>query len=78
MVQWGLLNKDTVVGDSRAAAEWFRNVVTPRDKARVVESPDDLLIELLGAQAIATVRPKTFSSLISFTPVLNDFVSPCR
>ena len=58
VVQWGLLNKDTVVGDSRVVAEWSRNVVSPRDKAYVVESSDDLQIELLGAQAISTVRPK--------------------
>ena len=31
VVEWGLLKKDTVVGDSRAAAEWYRNVITPRD-----------------------------------------------
>ena len=56
VVQWGLLNKNTIVGDSRAAAEWSKNVVTPRDKAHVVESSDDLQIELLGAQAVAWVR----------------------
>ena len=58
VVQWGLLNKDTIVGDARAAAEWSKNVVTPRDRAHVVESSDDLQIEMLGAQAVATVRPK--------------------
>ena len=56
VVQWGLLNKDTIVGDTRAAAEWSKNVVTPRDRAHVVESSDDLQIELLGAQAVASVR----------------------
>ena len=55
VVQWGLLNKDTVVGDSRAATEWSKNVVTPRDRAHVVESSDDLQIEMLGAQAVASV-----------------------
>ena len=42
VVQWGLLNKDTVVGDARAAAEWSKNVITPRDRAHVVESSEDL------------------------------------
>ncbi|KAL1833360.1 hypothetical protein ACET3Z_003011 [Daucus carota] len=56
VVEWGLLKKDTVVGDSRAAAEWSRNVITPRDRAHVVESSEDLQIELLGAQAVATVN----------------------
>ena len=60
VVQWGLLNKDTVVGDARAAAEWSKNVVTPRDRAHVVESSEDLQIEMLGAQAVATVRPISF------------------
>ena len=60
VVQWGLLNKDTVVGDARAAAEWSKNVITPRDRAHVVESSEDLQIELLGAQAVATVRPRTY------------------
>ena len=65
VVQWGLLNKDTIVGDTRAAAEWSRNVVTPRDKAHVVESSDDLQIELLGAQAVASVRhSKPFMYLV--------------
>ena len=70
MVQWGLLNKDTIVGDARAAAEWSRNVVTPRDRAHVVESSDDLQIEMLGAQAITTVRPKTLFFLL-----LRNFLS---
>ncbi|KAK1392679.1 hypothetical protein POM88_011735 [Heracleum sosnowskyi] len=56
VVKWGLLNRDTVVGDSRAAAEWSRNVVTPRDVAHVVESSEDLQIELLGAQALASAN----------------------
>ena len=55
VVEWGLLKKDTVVGDSRAAAEWSRSVITPRDRAHVVESSEDLQIELLGAQAVASV-----------------------
>ena len=29
VVQWGLLNKDTIVGDARATTEWFKNMVTP-------------------------------------------------
>ena len=58
VVQCGLLNKDTIVSDARAATEWSKNVVTPRDRAYVVESSDDLQIEMLGAQAVATVRPK--------------------
>ena len=73
VVQWGLLNKDTVVGDTRAAVEWSKNVVTPRDKAHVVESSDDLQIELLGAQAVASVKiplpfylPFNTSSLVIF------------
>ena len=65
VVQWGLLNKDTIVGDSRAAAEWSKNVVTPRDRAHVVESSEDLQIELLGAQAVATVSPTFVYFLIS-------------
>lgn len=65
VVQWGLLNKDTIVGDSRAAAEWSRNVVTHRDRAHVVESSNDLQIELLGAQALASVCPSTFLCLFS-------------
>ena len=60
VVQWGLLNKDTIVGDSRAAAEWSKNVITPRDRAHMVESSDDLQIELLGAQAVASVKISTF------------------
>ena len=31
VVEWGLLKKDTVVGDLRVTAEWSRNVITPRD-----------------------------------------------
>ena len=65
VVEWGLLKKDTVVGDSRAAAEWSRNVITPRDRAHVVESSEDLQIELLGAQAVATVSPTFVCFLIS-------------
>ena len=65
VVQWGLLNKDTVVGDSRADAEWSKNVVIPRDRAHVVESSEDLQIELLGAQAVATVSPISICFLIS-------------
>lgn len=42
-------------GDSRAAAEWSKSAITPRDKAHVVESSDDLQIELLGAQVVALV-----------------------
>lgn len=60
MVQWGLQNKDTIVEDSRAAAEWFKNVITPQDKAHVVESSDDLQIELLGAPAVASVLLEPF------------------
>ena len=63
VVEWGLLKKDTVVGDSRAAAEWSRNVITPRDRAHVVESSEDLQIELLGAQAVATVSPTLYTFL---------------
>ena len=48
------------MGDARAAAEWSKNVVTPRDRAHVVESSEDLQIEMLGAQAVATVRPTSF------------------
>ena len=47
-VGWGLRNMETSIGDSKAAAEWSRSVVTPRDRAHVVESSDDLQIELLG------------------------------
>ena len=76
VIEWGLLKKDTVVGDSRAAAEWSRNVVTPRDRAHVVESSDDLQIELLGAQAVATVRLEIFPLLrvfcsLRFLPCFN-------
>ena len=71
VVQWGLLNKDTIVGDTRAAAEWSKNVVTPRDRAHVVESSEDLLIEMLGAQAVATVRPIFLS--MSFLLLRNFF-----
>ena len=70
VVEWGLLKKDTVVGDSRAAAEWSRNVVTPRDRAHVVESSEDLQIELLGAQAVATVGQNLFIYLLHIFLVL--------
>ena len=46
---------DKIVGDSKAAAEWSMSVITPRDQTHVVESFDDLQIELLGAQALASV-----------------------
>ena len=68
VVQWGLLNKDTVVGDSRAATEWSKNVVTPRDRAHVVESSEDLQIEMLGAQAVATVSFRNSYLAIFFVP----------
>ena len=61
VVQWGLLNRDIIVGDSRAAVEWSKNVVTPRDKAHVIESSDDLQIVLLGTQAVASVRILIYS-----------------
>ena len=51
----GLQKMDTVVGDSKAAAEWSMSVITPQDQTHVVESSDDLQIELLGAQDIAPV-----------------------
>ena len=54
-VGWGLCKMDTTIGDSKAAAEWSKSVVTPQDRAHVVESSDDLQIELLGAQAIASM-----------------------
>ena len=44
-------------GRLKAAAKWSRNVVTPRDKVHVVESLDDLQIELLATQVVDTVRP---------------------
>ena len=77
VVQWGLLNKDTIVGDARAATEWSKNVVTPRNRAHVVESSDDLQIEMLGAQAVATVRPKTpfFLNLETFFLFLRKFLT---
>ena len=83
VVQWGLLNKDTVVGDSRAAAEWSKNVVTSRDRAYVVESSEDLQIELLGAQAVATVSRTSICFLISEDSLLRNFsllimLSLCR
>ena len=46
---------DTVVGDSKATAEWSKQIITPQDQTHVVESSDDLQIELLGAQALASV-----------------------
>ena len=46
---------DTVVGDSKATTEWSRSVITPRDQTHVVESSDDLQIELLEAQDLAFV-----------------------
>ena len=75
VVEWGLLKKDTVVGDSRAAAEWSKNVVTPRDRAHVVESSEDLQIELLGAQAVATVSPTLYAFLFRSLPfsLLREF-----
>lgn len=54
-VGWGLRNRDTTVCDSRAAAEWSRGVITPRDRAHIVESSDDLQIEVLGAEATTSV-----------------------
>ena len=76
VVEWGLLKKDTVVGDSRAAAEWSRNVITPRDRAHVVESSEDLQIELLGAQAVATVSPKlTYCLVFESSSYLGNFSS---
>lgn len=63
-VGWGLCNRDTAVGDSRAAAEWSRSVVTPRDRAHIVESSDDVQIELLGAQAVASVCFLTITSVV--------------
>lgn len=54
-VQWGLRNKDTVIGNSETAAIWSKSVISPRDQSHVVESLDDLQIERLGAQAIASV-----------------------
>ena len=76
VVEWGLLKKDTVVGDSRAAAEWSRSVITPRDRAHVVESSEDLQIELLGAQAVATVSP--FYVLLCFQVFSLDKFSNCK
>ena len=81
VVQWGLLNKDTIVGDSRAAAEWSKNVVTPRDKAHVVESSDDLQIELLGAQAVASVNiifPPPFFFFCNTSSWCTYFLVFCR
>lgn len=60
-VTWGLQTKNTIVSDSRAAAEWSKSTITPRDWNHIVESFDDLQIEFLGAQAVALV------SLIFFT-----------
>lgn len=54
-VTWGLQRRDTVVGSSEAAAVWSQSVITPRDRAEIVESSDDLQIERLGAQAVASV-----------------------
>ena len=73
VVQWGLLNKDTVVGDARAAAEWSKNVVTPRDRAHVVESSEDLQIEMLGPQAVASVRPISLSMLYFYLEIFPSF-----
>ena len=73
VVQWGLLNKDTIVGDARTAAEWSKNVVSPRDRAHVVESSEDLQIEMLGAQAVATVRPISLSMLYFYLGIFPSF-----
>ena len=54
-VDWGLRKVDTTIGDSKATAEWSRSVFPPRDRAYVLESSDDLQIELLGAQSIASI-----------------------
>ena len=74
VVQWGLLNKDTIVGDARAAAEWSKNVVTPRDRAHVVESSEDLQIEMLGAQAVATVKPISLSMSFLYLGIFPSYL----
>ncbi|XP_074351438.1 uncharacterized protein LOC141690546 [Apium graveolens] len=55
-VTWGLQRRDTVVGSSKAATVWSESVITPRDRAEIVESSDDLQIERLGAQAVASMN----------------------
>ena len=54
-VGWGLRKMDTVLGDSRATTEWSMSVITHWDQTHVVESSDDLQIELLGDQVLASV-----------------------
>lgn len=72
-VQWGLRNKDTAVGDTRASMEWSKHVVTPRDRAQIVESSNDLQLESMLSQAVATVRIFICELHVSFlsTPILN-------
>ena len=55
VVEWGLRKRDTVAGHSKAAVEWSKHVVTPRDRAHIVQSSQDEQVELLGCQAIASV-----------------------
>ena len=70
-VGWGLRKMDTIVVDSKAVGEWSRSVITPRDQTHVVESSDDLQIELLGAQALA------FVSLLFLVFILSSITFLC-
>ena len=54
-VGWGLRKMDTVVGDSKVTVKWSRSVITPLDQTHVIESSDDLQIELFGAHVVASV-----------------------
>ncbi|XP_074358745.1 uncharacterized protein LOC141698038 [Apium graveolens] len=62
--------RDTVLGSSEAASIWSKSVVIPRDRVEIVESSDDLQIEHLGSQAVASVIAD-YKASQDFQEVLN-------
>lgn len=44
-----------IVESSETASKWFRSTITPWDMRHVVESSDDLQIERMGTQVVASV-----------------------
>lgn len=53
---WGLRQQDTLVGSTAHSRDWSKHCVTPHDYADIVVPSSLESAELMGAQAIATVR----------------------
>ena len=53
---WGFRMTDSVVGSTKLSADWSLHSITPYDYRDIVTSSDLARHELMGAQALATVR----------------------